>query len=192
MFCTKCGKKVMDGSKFCIYCGNLLKTQPEPKAEPVWTPPVLKKPEEKKIEGRIVLQDLEKPTNLYVCESTDSGILGRSAEQCCMVIENEKSVSRKHCQFSCHEDGWYVEDLGSHNHTILNGNVITSPMAVKAGDRLNLGAVKLVVAEAEFVEKSEVTPKQDNLSEQVWFCTNCGSEMSEKCQFCTNCGAARE
>jgi pSer/pThr/pTyr-binding forkhead associated (FHA) protein len=45
------------------------------------------------------------------------------------------------------KDGqWFVEDLGSTNGTYLNSKRVSSPLAIKRGDQVKIGAV---VMEAE-------------------------------------------
>jgi diguanylate cyclase (GGDEF)-like protein len=64
-------------------------------------------------------------------------VVGRTREAHVQVTEN--GVSRRHCLLVQNEDGSYrVEDLGSTNGTMVNGErVAVSPL--DAGDRLQLG-----------------------------------------------------
>lgn len=190
MFCTSCGRSIENNSKFCIYCGEIQqpfqggeRTPEEPGAGVIreFFPP--------EITGRIVLQDRNDSTKIYACEATDSGIMGRETASCCMVIEDDKSVSRRHCRFTCHLDGWYVEDMGSYNHTILNGREVRSAEKLRNGDLLKLGAVELVVEECKAGEKRSAVPPK---APREWFCTRCGSSNQEKNRFCTKCGAERQ
>lgn len=54
-------------------------------------------------------------------------------------------VSSLHARVSPGAGGPVVEDLGSTNGTVLNGNLITHPTTLKAGDRLTLGDVVIKV-----------------------------------------------
>lgn len=186
MFCTSCGRSIDDNSKFCIYCGK--EQEPFPDPAPNRIPASNSTYEWRNAEaeeGRIVLQDKNDPTKIYVCESKDSGVMGREASSCCMVIEDDKSVSRRHCRFTCQTDGWYVEDLGSYNHTFLNGREVSGLNKLRDGDVLKLGAVDLMV-----VECGTKIRKPESL--QGWFCTRCGNKNLEKHSFCTNCGMKRQ
>jgi predicted component of type VI protein secretion system len=50
-------------------------------------------------------------------------------------------VSRRHCLLD-NQDGWLaVEDLGSSNGTIVNGNKISSRTIVRPGDSLEIGPI---------------------------------------------------
>ncbi|MCC7359818.1 MAG: FHA domain-containing protein [Anaerolineales bacterium] len=48
-------------------------------------------------------------------------------------------VSRRHAQINLSGSGLVIEDLGSSNGTYVNGERITAPRALQAGDRLSLG-----------------------------------------------------
>jgi peptidoglycan hydrolase-like protein with peptidoglycan-binding domain len=68
-------------------------------------------------------------------EADDEGRLGDDAE-----------ISRRHARISRAEDGQVmVEDLGSTNGTFVNGERISGPTAVKAGDTVALGETTLRV-----------------------------------------------
>jgi len=55
------------------------------------------------------------------------------------------SVSRCHAELRHVGDGWMLRDLGSMNGTYLNGLRITTPVRVRSGDHLGLGAVRYVL-----------------------------------------------
>ncbi|MCC7510104.1 MAG: FHA domain-containing protein [Planctomycetes bacterium] len=54
-----------------------------------------------------------------------------------------KLASRIHAQVFQRDHGWWVEDLGSSNGTILNGARIEAPTALKPGDVITVGDVKV-------------------------------------------------
>lgn len=54
-----------------------------------------------------------------------------------------KLASRIHAQVFPRERGWWVEDLGSSNGTVVNGNKIGKPMPLVPGDVITLGDVDL-------------------------------------------------
>lgn len=170
MFCTNCGRELSDGLKFCIYCGVRLEEEtvakPQPPTEHVPTPNdwVVQPVASSRVEpiqdeeavtgeapkkGLLVLQDVTDSNKFYGCGLTRPVILGREASSCDMVIEGDKSVSRKHCRFFCRGNTCYVEDLNSFNHTFLNGALVEIPQKIRVGDHLRFGMVELVVAECE-------------------------------------------
>lgn len=169
MFCTSCGGQVKDSAKFCIYCGAPLAkakkieyVEADPGADPFqqqdpWNEPAVGggmsdggfSDTEVASTGLLVLQDTKDGDKIYACDLGTAAVLGRDAASCTMVIEGERSVSRRHCSFYRKGNACYVEDLQSFNHTYLNGTEVNSPMEIHVGDRLTLGALELVVVECD-------------------------------------------
>ncbi len=57
---------------------------------------------------------------------------------------SDKMLSRQHARIVKDDDGGLVvEDLGSRNGTFLNGDRLSAPQPLKAGDRITLGGVTL-------------------------------------------------
>ncbi|MCB9893322.1 MAG: FHA domain-containing protein [Planctomycetes bacterium] len=54
-----------------------------------------------------------------------------------------KTASRIHAQVFPRERAWWIEDLGSSNGTLVNGNKIAKPMPLVPGDVITVGDVKL-------------------------------------------------
>lgn len=172
MFCTSCGGQVRDGAKFCIYCGAPLAkakkieyveadpgadygVDPFRQQEP-WNEPVSDggmggngSDTEVAASGLLVLQDTKDNDKIYACDLGTVAVLGRDGASCTMVVEGERSVSRRHCSFYRKGNACYVEDLQSFNHTYLNGVEVNSPREIHVGDRLTLGALELVVVECD-------------------------------------------
>ena len=67
-------------------------------------------------------------------------VIGR-AEDCGLAL-SDSSVSRRHCRIVRDGDGYTVEDLGSTNHTFVNGEQITK-FGLRDGDRLRVGHCEL-------------------------------------------------
>ncbi|MCI8950301.1 MAG: FHA domain-containing protein [Lachnospiraceae bacterium] len=178
MFCTSCGGQIRDEAKFCIYCGAPQKAktnyndsqeqsyQDESQFGQVddwssqdgdWTEADSQSSfqegesydTEPAASGLLVLQDMNNSDNVYACDLGTSAVLGRDKASCTMVIEGDRSVSRRHCSFYRKGNACYVEDLKSFNHTLLNGVAIEEPKEIQVGDRLTLGAVELMVAECD-------------------------------------------
>jgi pSer/pThr/pTyr-binding forkhead associated (FHA) protein len=67
-------------------------------------------------------------------------VIGRESS-CSIVLENKKSVSRRHAELSLDPAGWlHIRDLASGNGTFVNGVKIRES-ALKPGDRLQIGLV---------------------------------------------------
>ncbi len=74
--------------------------------------------------GKMILLDEE---SLYI---------GRHA-QCGLVI-NDPEVSRRHIKMTQSKEGWLIDDLGSTNGTLVNGQRISRQL-VLPGDRIQIG-----------------------------------------------------
>ncbi len=67
--------------------------------------------------------------------------IGRDAG--CEVSLPDSSVSRRHAQVVRQVSGLYVQDLDSQNGTLLNGQPLLAPAALRPGDLLRVGEVML-------------------------------------------------
>lgn len=59
-------------------------------------------------------------------------------------ITNDHYISRHHAWVLQMQGGYYVEDLGSTNGTLLNGEVLSERKQIFPGDRLTFGKTELV------------------------------------------------
>lgn len=164
MFCINCGQKLDDGMKFCIYCGTRQEevgVEVDPiEIEELTTGPVtgpvtgpaagaIAQPEPSKPRTcLLVLQDTASEDKVYTAEIAGSAVMGREIG-CTMLIENDKSVSRRHCEFFLEDGICCVRDLGSFNGTVLNGEKIAKASPLKVGDILKVGKSKLMVAQCD-------------------------------------------
>ncbi len=57
----------------------------------------------------------------------------------CQITLDDTYVSQLHARVFRREGQLYVEDLGSTNGTYLNRKKVTSPIAIRKGDRLQIG-----------------------------------------------------
>ena len=64
--------------------------------------------------------------------------IGRSST-CTISISADEFASAVHARVFQNGDGYFVEDLGSTNGTLLNGARITSATQIRPGDRLLIG-----------------------------------------------------
>jgi hypothetical protein len=67
--------------------------------------------------------------------------LGRAADNA--VVLNDTFVSSEHARLVWNGKGWVLEDLGSTNGTQVNGQRVKRASAVRPGDVIELGRVRL-------------------------------------------------
>ena len=70
-------------------------------------------------------------------------LIGRDTS-CDLVLE-DKRVSRKHARIIFSGSSFELCDLGSTNGVFLNGNIVSSPVVLKDGDRINIGGFIITV-----------------------------------------------
>jgi WD40 repeat protein/pSer/pThr/pTyr-binding forkhead associated (FHA) protein len=71
-------------------------------------------------------------------------LVGREAEHD-LQLNFEDGASRQHCRLTHERGQYFVEDLGSRNGTKVNGRRIAARTAVRPGDEIEVGKVKLRV-----------------------------------------------
>ncbi|MDQ1680369.1 MAG: hypothetical protein QOI42_1228, partial [Frankiaceae bacterium] len=64
-------------------------------------------------------------------------LIGRAATAAIVIPDNR--VSRQHARLVLRDGGWWVEDLGARNRTLLNGTPVAGAARLRAGDRLTIG-----------------------------------------------------
>jgi phosphoserine phosphatase RsbU/P len=115
--------------------------------------------------GELVVRDLE-GKSVSVPLDQDRITLGRSsANQLC--YPDDSGLSRQHLALTREDGQWYVEDLGSKNGTVLNGQRIDRRMPFRLGDRISAGHLTIEFPDAprpspqtvEFVEHTESVSK---------------------------------
>jgi pSer/pThr/pTyr-binding forkhead associated (FHA) protein len=87
------------------------------------------------------------------------------------LVIASRTVSRLHARLSEAESRWFVEDRGSANGTLVNGQRIPPhvPIRVRHADRIAVGPQAFVIsnpAEAEDPEQTEVGPEVTGVPEQ--------------------------
>jgi len=66
-------------------------------------------------------------------------IVGRSNTCDVQFDEDERKISRRHCQIRVTEEGVFIRDLASKNGTFVNGQEIEEETRIGVGDLVNLG-----------------------------------------------------
>jgi hypothetical protein len=75
--------------------------------------------------------------------SGDTVTLGRGAPA--TVVFDDSFVSKVHARLRRQTEGWVIEDLGSTNGTIVNGQPLTGVHLVRPGEVVTVGSVTLEV-----------------------------------------------
>lgn len=96
----------------------------------------------------IVLVDMSVPEIRYKIVS-DEAIIGRNKEVSDIYIENEKSISQKHCKIFVRGSSVFISDLDSLNHTYVDGEMISAETELVSGSELRLGRKVFTVEIAE-------------------------------------------
>lgn len=73
-------------------------------------------------------------------------VIGRSADADLVIADD--FVSSIHAKLLPDGDGAILEDLGSTNGTLMNGQPVTRPMRMREGDVIDLGTNRLKVVRA--------------------------------------------
>lgn len=78
--------------------------------------------------------------------SGDTIIVGRSSSVDLCI--KDSSISRCHARFFREAERWFVEDMGSRNGSLVNGEELLSAQALRSGDRITIGDTVITVTEA--------------------------------------------
>ncbi len=69
-------------------------------------------------------------------------VIGRSRD--CDVVLDDAGISRRHAHIRPTVQGWAIEDLGSTNGVLLNGERLRGSRALQVGDRIELGTTEII------------------------------------------------
>jgi pSer/pThr/pTyr-binding forkhead associated (FHA) protein len=78
-----------------------------------------------------------------ICITKPVNVIGRHIDA--DVRLTLPDISRRHARLSRTPDGWVIEDTGSLNGVILNGETITGPTLLKHDDTVQIGGYRLDV-----------------------------------------------
>lgn len=78
---------------------------------------------------------------------SDEVVIGRSSQ--CQLTIADRFLSRRHARIFRRDGGWWIEDLGSRNGTLVNGRVIEGTELLGEGDEVQIsGSLLQVLSEA--------------------------------------------
>jgi Protein of unknown function (DUF3662)/FHA domain len=70
------------------------------------------------------------------------GTIGRSRE--CDIVLEDPGISRRHAELRPSGDGFAIQDLGSTNGVLVNGEALHGARPLQAGDLIELGSTEVV------------------------------------------------
>jgi phosphoserine phosphatase RsbU/P len=95
----------------------------------------------------VIIRDLEGRASTVALEQ-DRVTLGRSTQNY-LSYPDDVGLSRQHLAITRRDDSWFVEDLGSKNGTMLNGEPLKMQMPFHPGDRVAAGHLTIEFAGVE-------------------------------------------
>jgi pSer/pThr/pTyr-binding forkhead associated (FHA) protein len=153
MICPQCHTENRPDDKFCEQCGTPLNA-PSPEGDGLGAT-VLATP------GAPSVLVRESPEGSEVFQLGPRVVIGR-LDTCDLPVD-DRSVSREHARLSRLRDGYVIEDLGSTNGTLVNGQRIHEAVLLHPGDLVSVGSVefRFETAEAARQEAEEAaTPEE--------------------------------
>ena len=96
----------------------------------------------------------------------DSLLIGRASD--CDLVIADRFLSRRHARIYRDGERWMVEDHGSRNGTLVNGERITGPVAVEPGDELRLSG-SVIHLERGTQKYSDTRSEASDISEHTIF-----------------------
>jgi pSer/pThr/pTyr-binding forkhead associated (FHA) protein len=138
--CQRCGNAVAENGA-CPNCAGESGPQngDEQKAESIED--ILSKSNLKAPSGLAIL--INKDTNERYPLTQSVSKIGRDKANT-ISLQNDSYVSRHHAWVLFIKGSYWVEDLGSTNGTLLNGEVLSERKQIFPGDRIKLGRTELV------------------------------------------------
>lgn len=88
-------------------------------------------------------------------------VIGRSSRAAVPVAD--LMLSREHARLDLESDEWWVQDLGSHNGTFLNGERLTARARLREGDVLSLGSSRVAVSRVPSGELPRVAESEHTI-----------------------------
>lgn len=127
--CFRCGAATDQQNRFCTFCGYDL-SGGRAQADRVLGP-----------NGRPLLCRLTFLNGLLAGHSfvlhQDVTTIGRTSGNDVLILDG--TVSRNHARLIFHNGQWSIEDAGSSNGTMVNGQKIKRPRVLKTGDQIRFG-----------------------------------------------------
>jgi hypothetical protein len=125
---------------------------------------------------RFLLQEIDLPKG--------ETLIGRSTA--CHITLEDPLVSRTHAKITVEDDQAVVEDLGSRNGLLVNGERIQGPTSLQDSSRIRIGTQEFVLGR---ILESQATRKVGQDTGFLCHCAACGLPYPNKMSECPNCGS---
>ena len=113
----------------------------------------------------VILKVLEgAKTGTKIAVKKDEFLIGRSQD--CHLCVGSSSVSRKHCVIKRQDSTVTIQDLGSRNGTIVNGEKSAGEVELTSGDELGIGTLQLLLTITHGINNLK-KPKVKDVAEAV-------------------------
>ena len=103
----------------------------------------------------IQFRNIGNPNQVWEASLETDVYIGR--EISCRICIADSSVSRRQCKLYIINSVAIVENLSETNMTLLNGNTLSVPTAIKPGDKLKCGRATLIVEALNSAERQRET-----------------------------------
>lgn len=91
----------------------------------------------------VVLVRVFRADNLLETKAVSKELIQIGRDPASDIRIDNTSVSRTHAHIACEEDGSFLEDAGSQNGTMLNGESLTERTKLATGDVVRIGKFDL-------------------------------------------------
>jgi uncharacterized protein YkwD len=85
--------------------------------------------------------------------SLDKPVIAIGSQRSNDVVLDDTTVSRRHATITLKSGGFELADLGSTNGTFVNGRRLSSPIALKPGDEIKFGSVRVAFDPASVAKR---------------------------------------
>jgi Nif-specific regulatory protein len=128
---------------------------------PQENPPLRLKGESKDQGAYLILRSAGRWSDVFRLSAPQGAVMGRASAN--EIVIRTEQASRQHARVSWANDGWILEDLGSRNGTLLNGQPISSPVRLEDTDLIEVAGFAITFArriEGGIGESARTPPAQ--------------------------------
>jgi pSer/pThr/pTyr-binding forkhead associated (FHA) protein len=87
------------------------------------------------------------PNGLSFAIEGKKTLVGRSPQS--QIVLSMPEISRRHCEITEDDQGFWVEDIGSRNGTFVNGRRIEKRTKINDGDRIGIAGLEVLFSDSK-------------------------------------------